>query len=58
MTPITPLFTLETATAKVPLAEDAWNRCDSERVSMAPTADPAWRNPAHFPQRSLFPSRS
>jgi nuclear transport factor 2 (NTF2) superfamily protein len=43
-----PPFTLETATLKVRLAENAWNSRDPERVSMAYTPDSAWRNRAEF----------
>ena len=39
-----PPFTLETAVAKVRLAENAWNSRDPERVSLAYTPDSQWRN--------------
>ncbi|GAB2995618.1 nuclear transport factor 2 family protein [Mycobacterium bourgelatii] len=39
-----PPFTLETALQKVQAAEDAWNTCDPERVSLAYTVDSEWRN--------------
>ena len=39
-----PPFTLETAMRKVQAAEDAWNTCDPERVSLAYTVDSQWRN--------------
>ena len=39
-----PPFTLETARQKVQAAEDAWNTCDPERVSLAYTEDSVWRN--------------
>ena len=39
-----PPFTVETATQKVQAAEDAWNTCDAERVSLAYTIDSRWRN--------------
>lgn len=39
-----PPFTLETATAKVRAAEDAWNSRDPERVAMAYSPDSEWRN--------------
>ncbi|MDP7704516.1 MULTISPECIES: nuclear transport factor 2 family protein [unclassified Mycobacterium] len=39
-----PPFTLETALQKVQAAEDAWNTCDPERVSLAYTVDSQWRN--------------
>jgi nuclear transport factor 2 (NTF2) superfamily protein len=43
-----PPFTLETATAKARLAEDAWNTKDPERVSLAYTEDSRWRNRTEF----------
>lgn len=43
-----PPFTLETATQKVQLAEDAWNSQDPERVSLAYTVDTEWRNRSTF----------
>jgi uncharacterized protein len=46
--PPLPPFSLETATQKVRLAEDAWNSRDPERVSLAYTADSQWRNRAEF----------
>jgi len=46
--PPLPTFSMETATQKVRLAEDGWNSRDPERVSMAYTADSAWRNRAEF----------
>lgn len=33
---------------KVRLAEDAWNSCDPERVSLAYTEDSRWRNRVEF----------
>ncbi len=42
--PPLPPFTLETARQKVQAAEDAWNTCDPERVSLAYTEDSVWRN--------------
>lgn len=42
--PLTPPFTLETATAKVRAAEDAWNSRDPERVALAYSPDSEWRN--------------
>jgi uncharacterized protein len=44
-----PPFTLETATQKVRLAEDAWNNQDPQRVALAYTIDSQWRNRAEFP---------
>jgi len=46
--PPLPPFTRETAIQKVRAAEDAWNRRDPERVSLAYTADSRWRNRAEF----------
>jgi uncharacterized protein len=46
--PPLPPFTLETATAKVQAAENAWNTRDPERVSMAYTEDSEWRNRSEF----------
>jgi nuclear transport factor 2 (NTF2) superfamily protein len=42
--PPLPPFTLETATQKVRLAEDAWNSRDPAKVSLAYSADSRWRN--------------
>lgn len=44
-----PPFTLETATQKVRMAEDAWNNRDPQRVALAYTIDSQWRNRAEFP---------
>lgn len=49
-TPLVPPFTLETATAKVRMAEDGWNSRDPERVSKVYTEDSQWRNRAEFPR--------
>ena len=46
--PPLPPFTLETATLKVRLAEDAWNSRDPARVSLAYTLDSRWRNRVEF----------
>ena len=46
--PLTPPFNLETATAKVQAAEDAWNSRDPQRVSLAYTIDSKWRNRTEF----------
>ena len=46
--PPLPPFTLETATQKVRMAEDAWNTRDPERVSLAYTPASRWRNRAEF----------
>jgi uncharacterized protein len=47
-TAIAPPFTLESATQKVRLAEDAWNSRDPARVSLAYTEDSHWRNRSEF----------
>jgi uncharacterized protein len=39
-----PPFTHESAVKKVRAAEDGWNSCDVERVTLAYTADSRWRN--------------
>lgn len=46
--PPLPPFTVETATQKVRMAEDAWNSRDPERVSLAYTPDSRWRNRSEF----------
>jgi uncharacterized protein len=46
--PPLPPFTRETAIQKVRGAEDAWNSCNPERVSLAYTVDSAWRNRSEF----------
>jgi uncharacterized protein len=43
-----PPFTLETARAKVRMAEDAWNSRDADRVVLAYTEDCIWRNRSTF----------
>ncbi len=43
-----PPFTLETATEKVQLAENAWNSKNPEKVSLAYTVDTEWRNRTEF----------
>jgi uncharacterized protein len=45
---IKPPFTLETATAKVKTAENAWNTRDPELVALAYTEDSEWRNRSEF----------
>src|SRR5437588_7919843 len=45
-----PPFTLQTASQKVRLAEDAWNSRDPRRVALAYTTDSRWRNRAEFLQ--------
>jgi nuclear transport factor 2 (NTF2) superfamily protein len=46
--PPIPPFTIETATQKARLAEDAWNSRDPARVALAYTPDSAWRNRTEF----------
>lgn len=46
--PPLPPFTRETAIQKVRGAEDGWNSCDPQRVSLAYTPDSIWRNRAEF----------
>ena len=48
--PPLPPFTLETATQKVRMAEDAWNTRDPARVALAYSEDSVWRNRAEFVQ--------
>lgn len=48
MTVQRPPFTLETATAKVRAAEDAWNSRDPQRVVQAYSIDSEWRNRDRF----------
>jgi len=48
--PPLPPFTRETAIQKVRAAEDGWNSCSPERVSLAYTADSRWRNRSEFLQ--------
>lgn len=42
--PPLPPFTEPSAAQKARAAEDAWNSCDPERVSLAYTPDSRWRN--------------
>ena len=49
MAHLAPPFTLETAVAKVRMAEDGWNSRDPERVSKVYTPDSLWRNRTDFP---------
>ncbi len=48
LTDLRPPFTLETATAKVRAAENAWNSRDPNRVSLAYSEDSVWRNRSVF----------
>jgi hypothetical protein len=43
-----PPFTLESATQKVRLAEDAWNSREPDRVALAYSEDSVWRNRSEF----------
>jgi uncharacterized protein len=45
---LVPPFTRESAVAKIRRAEDAWNTCDPEKVSLAYTVDSRWRNRSEF----------
>lgn len=45
---IKPPFTFETATAKVKMAENAWNTREPEKVALAYTVDSEWRNRNEF----------
>jgi nuclear transport factor 2 (NTF2) superfamily protein len=45
---LAPPFTLESATARVRKAEDAWNSRDPQRVALAYTVDSRWRNRVEF----------
>ena len=47
--PPVPPFTLETATEKVRLIEDAWNLRDPAKLVLGYTGDSRWRNRAEFP---------
>jgi nuclear transport factor 2 (NTF2) superfamily protein len=46
--PPLPPFTRQTAIEKVRAAEDGWNTCNPERVSLAYTIDSKWRNRAEI----------
>lgn len=46
--PPLPPFTHESAVQKVRGAEDGWNSCNPERVSLVYTPDSQWRNRAEF----------
>lgn len=48
--PPRPPFTLETATEKVRLAENAWSTRDPQRVASGYTQDSQWRNRSEFPR--------
>ncbi|MFO1386332.1 MAG: nuclear transport factor 2 family protein [Chitinivorax sp.] len=46
--PPLPPFSLDTATQKIRMAEDAWNSRDPQRVAQVYTEDTRWRNRAEF----------
>ncbi len=46
--PLKPPFCLATASAKVRMAENAWNWRDPARVALAYTQDCSWRNRTEF----------
>ena len=48
--PPLPPFSHDSAVEKVRLAEDAWNSCDPERVSLGYAMDSYWRNRSEFLQ--------
>ena len=48
MKKLAPPFNMETATAKVQAAEDAWNSKNPEKVSLAYSIDSQWRNRDNF----------
>jgi nuclear transport factor 2 (NTF2) superfamily protein len=43
-----PPFTRDSAIAKIRGAEDGWNSCNPERVSLGYTPDSVWRNRSEF----------
>ena len=43
-----PPFALETAIQKVRMAEDSWNTCNPEKVSLGYALDSRWRNRSEF----------
>ncbi|MBU6460721.1 MAG: DUF1348 family protein [Proteobacteria bacterium] len=47
--PPLPPFTLETATKKVRMAENAWNTRNPDQVLLVYTEDTQWRNRSEFP---------
>jgi nuclear transport factor 2 (NTF2) superfamily protein len=47
-TDIKPPFTEDSAKSKVKAAQDAWNTCNPELVSLAYTIDSKWRNRIEF----------
>jgi nuclear transport factor 2 (NTF2) superfamily protein len=47
-TPALPPFTMESAIARVRMAEDAWNTRDPQRVALAYSIGTRWRNRTEF----------
>ncbi|MCW6032715.1 nuclear transport factor 2 family protein [Pantoea sp. JK] len=45
---LVPPFNQQTALQKVRIAEDAWNSCDAQRVSLVYSEDTRWRNRSEF----------
>ncbi|WP_277977188.1 nuclear transport factor 2 family protein [Pantoea endophytica] len=45
---LVPPFNQQTALQKVRMAEDAWNSCDAQRVSLVYSEDTRWRNRNEF----------
>ena len=43
-----PPFTRETAIQKVRMAEDSWNTCNPEKISLGYAPDSRWRNRSEF----------
>jgi len=48
-TPLIPPFNLDTAKAKVRMAEDAWNTRNPDKIVQVYTEDTKWRNRDEFP---------
>jgi len=46
--PPLPPFAFDTAVQKVRIAEDNWNTCDPQRVSLGYSPDSRWRNRSEF----------
>ncbi|MFG1428815.1 nuclear transport factor 2 family protein [Roseixanthobacter glucoisosaccharinicivorans] len=49
MNALIPPFSMQTARAKVRVAEDGWNSRDPQKVALVYTEDSRWRNRADFP---------
>lgn len=45
---LVPPFDQQSALQKVRMAEDAWNSCDAQRVSLVYSEDTRWRNRSEF----------